>query len=83
MDSCINKRVLEEGWCFAAENKSIREVARDFNVSKSTVHKDLRARLPLIDEDLALLVSKKLINNFINKHIKGGETTRLRYQRLK
>ena len=77
------KRVLKEGFYLKENQTTIREVAKKFNVGKSTVHKDFKERLPLIDINLSESVDKTLYNNYINKHLRGGEKTRQKYQSLK
>ena len=59
--------------------KTVREIARDFNVSKSTVHKDLRERLLEIDTDLYKKVAKILNYHSSIRHIRGGESTRRKF----
>ena len=52
---------------------------RHFNISKSTVHKDVSERLKDIDEELyerARAVSDK---NLSERHIRGGIATRQKY----
>ena len=49
MKHYMNNRIIKEARYFTESNKTIREVAQEFNISKSTVHKDLKERLPLID----------------------------------
>ena len=77
------KRVINEASYLTNQKKTIREVASTFNVSKSTVHKDLKERLPIIDKNLSTKVDELLLKNFSTKHIRGGEKTRLKYQSLK
>ena len=48
----INKRVLEEAKYLIDTNDTIRQTAKQFNASKSTVHKDFQDRLSNIDKDL-------------------------------
>ena len=48
----IYDRVLMECDYIINTGKTVREIANDFNISKSTVHKDLRDRLLEIDLDL-------------------------------
>ena len=52
MDKRIYDRVINESIYIINTNKTIREVANEFDVSKSTVHKDMRERLYLIDKNL-------------------------------
>lgn len=58
---------------------TIREVARVFCVSKSTAHKDLSERLPLIDKDKYELVSAALDGNWSERYLRGGEATKRKY----
>ena len=57
-------------------NKTIREVAKKFYVSKSTVHKDLQERLLLIDIKRYNNVKEILKNHIEIRHINGGEKTK-------
>ena len=52
MNSSIYKRVINEANHVIETNNTIRETAKEFNVSKSTVHKDLHERLIKIDRNL-------------------------------
>ena len=79
----MSNRVINEAVLIVDNSKTIREVANLLNIGKSTVHKDLKERLPEIDMDLSIKVNQTLTNNFNNKHIRGGEKTRLKYQSLK
>ena len=79
MNKKIINRVLEEGNYILKTSKTIREVAKDFKVSKSTVHKDLSERLLEIDENLYSEVSKLLKYHLDIRHIRGGESTRNKF----
>ena len=58
---------------YMIENKStVRQAAKIFGVSKSTVHKDLTERLENIDSSLAIEVRKILDLNKSERHIRGG-----------
>jgi putative DeoR family transcriptional regulator (stage III sporulation protein D) len=59
---------------------TVRQTARLFNVSKSTVHKDVTERLPSISKQLARKVKKILDQNKAERHIRGGEATRRKYR---
>ena len=60
MNSFITKRVLDEAYYMIKTNDTIREIATVFNVSKSTVHKDLHERLQNINSDLYLQIDSIL-----------------------
>lgn len=59
---------------------TVRAAARRFGVSKSTVHKDLRERLPLFDAELYQQVQVILEENKAERHIRGGLATRKKYK---
>lgn len=59
--------------------KTIREIAAIFKVSKSTVHKDLHERLLGIDNNLFKRVDKILKYHMDIRHIRGGESTKMKY----
>lgn len=79
MNKKIVSRVLEEGKCMLDTGKTVRELAIDFGVSKSTIHKDLRERLLVIDNVLYKKVSKILQYHMDVRHIRGGESTRRKF----
>lgn len=79
MDKLIYDRVLNESKYIIDTNKTIREVANIFSVSKSTVHKDVSYRLKLIDKNLYEKVSTVLKYHVDIKHIRGGEATKRKY----
>lgn len=59
--------------------ETVREISKRFGVSKSTVHKDLVERLPMINTDLYEQVRDVLEKNKNERHLRGGESTRLKY----
>lgn len=59
---------------------TVRAAARRFGVSKSTVHKDLRERLPEWDPELYRQVRVILDENKAERHIRGGLATRRKYK---
>ena len=75
----IRDRVIESAEFIAATGATVRCCAAKFGVSKSTVHKDMRARLPLIDRALAEKVAKVLDINLAERHIRGGMATKQKY----
>ena len=79
MNKKIYDRVINESKYIIATNKTIREVASVFLVSKSTVHKDMRERLFEIDKKLYDEVSSILEYHVDIKHIRGGESTKRKF----
>lgn len=67
---------------YTIENKStIRETAKQFGVSKSTIHKDLKQRLPKINYFLYRDVEEVIRANDEEKHIRGGMATKQSFER--
>ncbi|KUK11093.1 MAG: Sporulation transcriptional regulator SpoIIID [Clostridia bacterium 41_269] len=83
MQEHIRKRVILIGCYIVEHSATVRQAAKVFQVSKSTVHKDVTERLPQIDRDLASQVRKVLDVNKAERHIRGGEATRRRYKEAK
>lgn len=79
----ILQRVLEIGKYIVETRATVRQVARNFGVSKSTVHKDVTERLPEVNRHLAQQVKKILEINKAERHLRGGEATRRKYLALK
>ena len=61
-------------------NATVRAAAKQFGVSKSTVHKDLTERLEKIDPALYQQVRQLLDRNKAERHIRGGMATRRKYK---
>lgn len=67
---------------YIIENKStVRAAAKQFSISKSTVHKDLTERLPRLNPALYRQVRKLLDINKAERHIRGGLATKRKYKR--
>lgn len=69
---------------YILENRAtVRAAAKQFGVSKSTVHKDLTERLAQVDQGLYCQVKQLLEVNKAERHIRGGEATRRKYATIK
>ncbi len=80
MKDYIQKRVMDLT-CYIVDHKAtVRQAAKYFGVSKSTVHKDVTERLPDINSKLASEIKKILDVNKAERHIRGGEATKKKYQ---
>jgi len=79
----FNERVLTLASYILANNTTIRATAKYFNIPKSTVHHDLSVKLRYINYGVYKQVKELLQNNFLIKHIHGGESTKLKYEKLK
>ena len=76
---------IEERACdlavYIIENKAtVRAAAKQFGISKSTVHKDLTERLKTVNPALYLQVRELLDINKAERHIRGGMATRRKYK---
>ena len=83
MRDYIMERALSAAEYILDNRSTIRETAKALKISKSTVHEDLTDRLPKINPQLASKVRGVLMANKAERHIRGGEATRLLYRRLK
>ena len=67
---------------YIIENKcTVREAAKKFGISKSTVHKDLQTRLPQCNKTLYTQVRAVLETNKSERHIRGGMATKQKYKK--
>lgn len=79
MNNFIIDRIISESNYIIKTKNTIRQTAKKFNISKSTVHKDVAYRLLEIDKSLYQKVSKILQNHIDTRHIRGGESTKRKY----
>ena len=83
MKDYIEERTIEVA-NYIIENKcTVRAAAKHFNISKSTVHKDITERLKNINRALAREVRMVLDENKSERHIRGGMATKLKYSNMK
>lgn len=80
MREYIWKRVLEVSRYICQTKSTVRQAARVYGVSKSTVHKDVTERLPRLNPQLAAKVRKVLKQNKAERHLRGGEATRKKFE---
>lgn len=59
---------------------TVRACSAHFSVSKSTIHKDMTERLPHIDKVLYEEVRAVLDKNLQERHIRGGNATKRKYE---
>ena len=60
-------------------NTTVRQAAKHFGISKSTVHKDVTERLAQVNPSLAAATRKVLDINKSARHIRGGRATKEKY----
>ena len=58
---------------------TVRETAKEFGISKSTVHKDVTERLPIINNQLYRQVKAVLEKNKQERQLRGGQATKMKY----
>ena len=83
MKEYIEERAMSIANYIIDYNATVRQTAKKFGVSKSTVHKDVAERLKYIDEDLFKRVQNVLALNLSERHLRGGEATKQKYQNIK
>lgn len=80
MKDLISQRAVDLGEYIANTGATIRYTAKQFGLSKSTVHKDVSERLQRINRALYKRVSEVLKFNMQQRHIRGGIATRNKYK---
>lgn len=83
MKDYIEERALEVAHYIIKHRSTVRDTAKIFGCSKSTIHKDLTHRLPIINQRLAGEVREILDINKAERHIRGGKATKLKYEEKK
>ena len=81
MTDTNRKRVCELAVYIIETGATVRQAALRFDISKSTVHKDLQSRLPYCNQDLYAQVRMVLERNKRERHIRGGMATKRKYQK--
>lgn len=79
MKEYIEERAIEIANYIIENNATVRQTAKAFGISKSTVHKDVSDRINLINPALAAEVRKVLDTNKSERHIRGGLATKEKY----
>ncbi len=82
MNKKIFERVIKEAEYILSTKETLRNVAKKFHVSKSTVHKDIHERLNYISPQISQRIRIILDEHILTRHIKGGEKTKEKYQSL-
>lgn len=82
-NNVIDDRATKLGEYIVENKATVRCAAKQFGVSKSTVHKDVSQRLKYIDRSLYRDVKNVLAVNKAQRHIRGGLATKKKYESLK
>ena len=80
LKSNIEERACDLAVYIIESNATVRAAAKEFGISKSTVHKDLSERLQQFNKPLYLQVKEVLEKNKAERHIRGGIATRIKYK---
>ena len=83
MTDTIEERACALAVYIIETGATVRSAAKHFGISKSTVHKDLSQRLPQYNKTLYQQVRQILNLNKAERHIRGGQATRKKYQQQK
>ena len=76
MKTYIEERAVEIANYIIENNTTVRQAAKHFGISKSTVHKDVTERLEQVNPSLAHETRKVLDVNKSERHIRGGMATK-------
>ena len=79
MNDYIEKRAVLLGEYIVQKRTTVRDAAKIFGISKSTVHKDVTVRLEKIDRILHEMVAEVLAEKKSERHIRGGLATKRKY----
>lgn len=82
MDKYMIERIHAEANQIINTKMTIREIAKIFGISKSTVHKDLNERLLELDAKKHEEIKQIFQEHIEIRHIRGGESTRKKYMKL-
>lgn len=79
MKTYIEERAIEIANYMIENNATVRQAAKNFGISKSTVHKDVTERLEQVNPALAAEARKVIDVNKSERHIRGGMATKEKY----
>lgn len=79
----IEERAMESARYIVKNKATVRQAAKVFGISKSTVHKDVTERLEVINPGLAEEIRKVLDVNKAERHLRGGMATREKYSHMR
>lgn len=82
MKDYIERRAIELAHYIVDNNATVRLTAKVFNISKSTVHKDVHERLKRLNPALYREAQRVLETNKAQRHIRGGNATKEKYLRM-
>lgn len=80
MQANLEERAVRLAEYIIENNATVRAAAKQFGVSKSTVHKDITQRLEKLAPALWAEAKNVLEKNKAERHIRGGIATRIKYK---
>jgi putative DeoR family transcriptional regulator (stage III sporulation protein D) len=83
MDELIKRRIKEVASYIIETHSTLRDTAEHFNISKSTIHKDIKHRLMDVDFQMYKDVINIISENKMERHIRGGMQTKLNFSKNK
>ncbi len=83
MTNDIESRAIILAEYIIEKGATVRDAAKEFGISKSTVHKDVTERLKKTNYAEYLTVKEVLDKNKAERHIRGGEATRKKFTKTK
>ena len=83
MKAYIEERVVTLANYIVDNNATVRDAAKVFGISKSSVHKDVAERLWELNKPLAKSVQEVLAKNKADRHLRGGRATKQKYEKMK
>lgn len=81
MNNYMEERAVRTALYIIETKATVRQTAKRFGISKSTVHKDVTERLTGINKELAKEVRSVLDTNKAERHIRGGLATKEKYKK--
>jgi putative DeoR family transcriptional regulator (stage III sporulation protein D) len=83
LKNIVEERAVELGEYIVENKATVRAAAKEFGISKSTVHMDVAERLRKINPVLYQEVRSVLELNKAQRHIRGGLATKEKYRKLR
>lgn len=83
MKGLPEERAVQLAQYIIEQDTTVRQAAKRFGVSKSTVHKDVTQRLRQLSPTLHQQVKEVLERNKQERHIRGGMATKEKYQNIR
>ena len=79
----LEERIYAEANYILEHRATVRDAARALHAGKSTVHKDVTARLMTMNRALAKEVRAVLEVNKAERHLRGGKATKEKYEKMR